>query len=95
MPRYIDALEIRYTYRPVGGDIAYKDEIEALPTADVTPVIHAHWIYKGDSHYGLNDWCHRFECSVCGREVKLHTKKDIAEFPYCHCGAKMDEENKQ
>lgn len=80
MPRYIDALEIRYTYRPVGGDIAYKDEIEALPPADVAPVVHAHWVrVAGGVHFP-------FRCSRCGE------KADSNEYTHCHCGARMDED---
>lgn len=89
--RYIDATKIEYNYKY--GNVmffAQKEQVDEIPTADVAPVIHGHWIYKGDNHYGLNDWSHKFECSVCGREVKLHRKKDIAEFPYCHCGARME-----
>lgn len=99
MPRYVDVEPIEKFItdglnsqeNPYGWvGVKILAEVHYAPTADVAPVVHAHWIYKGSSHYGLNDWCHRFECSVCGREVELDTKKDIAEIPYCHCGAKMD-----
>ena len=30
------------------------------------------------------------ECSLCGRRI-LVTDKGLSEFPYCHCGAKMQE----
>lgn len=29
-----------------------------------------------------------YKCSVCGREIK--TYDGLREFPYCHCGAKME-----
>lgn len=39
-----------------------------------------------------------FECSVCQRTVKAGndyfgapTKHIVSHYPYCHCGAKMDE----
>ena len=37
-----------------------------------------------------------FICSMCGREVKTFHTNDIKvvndEYPFCHCGAKMDGE---
>ena len=84
MARYIDALEIRYIHRPqTQDDIAYKDEIDKIPTADVAPVVHGHWetIYNDCGHYGFE------KCSACGDEYGSLT------YRYCpSCGAKMDEE---
>lgn len=55
--------------------------IESQPTADVAPVIHAHWIRQDESFT-------RFKCSnpECGIE-------NCSGFEnYCpNCGAKMDE----
>ena len=49
--------------------------------ADVAPVVHGRWIYKGDSDMWV--------CSRCGRSVNADPEGiDL----YCyHCGAKMDE----
>ena len=49
--------------------------------ADVAPVVHGRWIYKGDSDMWV--------CSRCGRGVNADPEGiDL----YCyHCGAKMDE----
>ena len=33
----------------------------------------------------------KYRCSVCGREIMSATKVNIEKYPYCHCGAKMDE----
>lgn len=79
MPRYIDALEIRYTSNPRRNDeIAYRDEIEKIPTADVAPVLHAHWV--------RTRLCN--ECSLC-RGGWL----GLPETKFCpNCGAKMDEQ---
>lgn len=56
--------------------------ISDMPAADVAPVVHGRWIYKGDSDMWV--------CSRCGRDVNANPEGiDL----YCyHCGAKMDEE---
>ena len=95
MSRYIDALEIRYIHRPqTKDDIAYKDEIDKIPTADVAPVVHAHWV-KSELSRDRNVYI----CSRCARTVStpLGVSFDVVldENPYCHCGAKMDEEVKE
>ena len=49
------------------------------PTADVEPVIHAHWIRYPD--------CGVTKCSNCGWSIE-----ECWDSDYCpHCGAKMDE----
>lgn len=55
--------------------------IKNMPAADVVPVVHGRWIYKGDSDMWV--------CSRCGRSVNADPEGiDL----YCyHCGAKMDE----
>lgn len=55
--------------------------IYRTPTADVAPVVHGRWIYKGDSDIWV--------CNRCGRSVNADPEGiDL----YCyHCGAKMDE----
>ena len=57
--------------------------IEALPAADVAPVVHAEWVVCGD---GDNvPWM----CSHCGKTT-AHKYK-VMYGKYCpHCGAKMD-----
>ncbi len=60
--------------------VAYKEQLEAMPSADVAPVVHGIWIpYR----------CDMYECSVCGH---IHTSFDKEECDayYCpNCGAKM------
>lgn len=64
-----------------------EDCIDNAPTADVEEVRHAKWIYKG--HHEMMG--HVFECSVCGRwRFANSTEHVIEEYPYCHCGAKME-----
>lgn len=59
--------------------------IDRTPTADVQPVVHAHWIERQLSDRGEFEFC----CSNCE-----HTYYGY-DIPgnYCpNCGAKMDEE---
>ena len=36
------------------------------------------------------------KCDVCGRYLFANSKEDVyVKYPYCHCGAKMDEEETQ
>lgn len=53
--------------------IAYKEQLEALPAADVAPVVHGEWLdgYKMQT------------CSLC----KCRGKKSWTFCP--HCGARM------
>lgn len=55
--------------------------LSMLPTADVAPVVHAHWERKAYFPDGTPAWV----CSRCGRAEEERE-------PYCNCGAKMDEE---
>lgn len=58
------------------SESAYED-IQAMPAADVVPVVHAHWYDVGSLS------C---RCSACGC-------KNNKETAYCpNCGAKMDKE---
>lgn len=64
--------------------------IEALPAADVAPVVHARWIYVEETLATSSGYC----CSACRRPRWL--SPDVPEvFKYCpKCGAKMDGERK-
>lgn len=53
--------------------------LEFKNKADIVEVEHGYWI-KG-KRIGIN--VPQYTCSKCG-------KWEDAEFPYCHCGAKMD-----
>ena len=63
------------------SDCFAREVIKTIPAADVAPVVHGRWIYKGDSDMWV--------CSRCGRSVNADPEGiDL----YCyHCGAKMDE----
>ena len=74
------------------------------PTFDAVSVVHGRWAVKCESHLdqasGEFDEDYYIECSECGRKV-WDISQDAAlfgdwqkifnDFPYCHCGAKMDE----
>lgn len=59
-------------------------DVDAMPTLDVAPVVHGHFVHDGPRFTGGVDWWH---CSNCGGLLSgVET-----QFEYCpHCGAKMD-----
>ncbi len=66
---------------------AVLTQIQQMPAADVAPVIRGSW--KLLRHDRFSDV---FQCSECGRKVSLTHGRDVLEqFPYCHCGAKMED----
>ena len=86
----IDALDKEYRY---GADIdrcglaTALDEIESLPAADVVPVVHGRWL-------PIMSYNNTYKCSECGRLLVNITdglKMVTKHYPYCHCGAKMEE----
>lgn len=70
-----------------GMELVKKAE-EETPTADVEEVRHGKWICRG--HNGKMEYA--FECSVCERWMftDFPPKYVVKEYPYCHCGAKME-----
>lgn len=66
--------------------------IEIIPAADVAPVVHGRWKLRRKG-----DWTSVFVCSVCGRRETIAESESYnsqlkmpKEYPYCHCGARMD-----
>lgn len=100
MPRYVDVEPIekfitdglndqKSPYGWVGVKILA--EVHYAPTADVEPVVHAHWIRRLRDHrndyYDVMEYPYR--CSACREKNKEESKR-------CpECGARMDEEAKQ
>ena len=85
MSRLIDANAIQYT--DLNGDhpeskvrvyVAFKENIDRMPTVDAVPVRHGHWT----DDIGIEGaWNY---CSVCGEQA-------IDLYDYCpNCGARMD-----
>lgn len=114
MPRYIDAEKFLEDNKEFADrefihpriQTTLRDLVDEAPTADGTPVVHAHWTDKEEVYGSL---VYRFQvCSNC------HTKYDTTtmatccafipsdafgaedgKFPKCPvCGAWMDEEVK-
>ncbi len=98
----LEAFNLSEKTRKYGGDHSgydtvmlyeVQDVIEDLPP--VTPKQKmGHWIlndYQGVLPAGYK----MYHCSECGREIgsKYHGKLSLLnEYPYCHCGAKMESE---
>lgn len=89
MKEYIERQEVysEINELPLTEDAAMEIlwTIDHIPTADVAPVVHGHWIETA------NTWTHDYDeaskrvyrCSKCGRIEKI-------QEPFCNCGAKMD-----
>lgn len=102
MSRYIDAVPLLNELQEALGKIMLSgeggpvaDTIEAImkyiismPTADVAPVVHAHWIIFKDEQ---GNW--HMKCSKCGQYWSM--AQNAKTFKRClTCGAIMDEELK-
>lgn len=68
--------------------------ISMLPPITPKPKM-GHWINVEDK----TDWYDAtYKCSCCGREVitPYELKNNLySDYPYCHCGAKMESEDKE
>lgn len=85
MPKYIDADVLKskiFCDNPAGMDLykALMTFIDHFPAADVTPIVHAHWV--DDGLFSI--------CSNCCK-YRIFPGEEY-DFVYCpRCGAKMDE----
>ena len=93
MSKYIDAEKLcEFARNHINKSVDCND-IMRFPTADLQEVRNGKWVYCGRHHDFLG---HVFECSVCGRYLFSYSKEDVyLKYPYCHCGAKMDEEEEK
>ena len=95
MVRYIDAGKFHEWVYPNWSYCAQNDDdfheaIDAQPTEDVAPVIHAHWIRTPS----LEDYQSDIECSNCEYDFTVD-RICIEDYLRCpHCGAVMDEVEK-
>lgn len=94
MGEYIDreaALDKCGWYNTVNGKsicAARKDELAAIPAADVVEVVHGRWIaYKPD----CRGYTAGFICSNCQDIVYADYSMKECVYNYCpNCGARMD-----
>jgi hypothetical protein len=76
-------------YNDAKREIALSGEYERAyerGKADAQPKI-GRWIESK----GYDDRDHFYTCSECGRSINLICGATLADYPYCHCGAKMQE----
>lgn len=67
------------------GFYAIKQDVDAIPAADVCEVRRAKW-----AHLGGDEWC----CSCCGFVKHTEGSWEKPSATYCEeCGAKMDLED--
>lgn len=103
MSRYIDAELFEKELADYYGNDSpittawFNHFISKIPTADVAPVVHAHWEYEV-SRGSKRSIRFYYRCTNCGRVVIFHSDELCSRddkyvqkaYPYCHCGAKME-----
>ena len=92
-----------FLIHPLNGGCRIADYIEALPAADVKPVVHGKWtieqINTYELSYGTTAYEPVYRCSACGLSTESYLRLDEpimpedADFPkFCpNCGADMRE----
>ena len=87
MAEYIEreaAIELLHYYADEACSAIVAD-MEALPAADVAPVVHGRWRWVAyDANPKIGNW----HCTYCNRIPKSFQKEDFCP----NCGAKMDKE---
>ena len=87
-PRYIDAEKLKQDLVSYAGIPSIINVfIDRQVTADVEPVIHAHWIIHERAEEVEGRLISNYECSHC-HEWFRDNRRRCGE-----CGAKMDEKN--
>ncbi len=61
--------------------------IDATPVADVVPVRHGHWVRRTGAFDKRDNF---YYCSECHRTINIICGDKLSNYPYCHCGVKMD-----
>lgn len=94
MAEYIDKERLReVVHRNIAGGDSFDQLIDMQPTADVKPIVHAHWDVIDQGREGDECFVHVWEtlrCSNCGMERET---EDGYMPEYCEgCGAKMEGE---
>lgn len=60
--------------------------MDNLPTVNPTKV--GRWEYYWNCNY--DKYFEYYKCSECDRIIKVVTPAKLINYPYCHCGAKME-----
>ena len=93
MSDFINREDLKKTLKAlVEGEIkALLRIVDGQPKADVEPVVHAKWVpITKPVHCDDEAWV-QYQCSNCGRVLWVdHSAESLSDYPYCHCGAKMD-----
>lgn len=67
---------------PDGVDAIDIKDVDAIPAADVAPVVHGRWIEQEKYTFGT-----MYDCFICGTRILDNGHS----WNYCpNCGAKMD-----
>ena len=87
----IEKLRNNLTYMHTFGADRSITLINEVPSADVQPVRHGHWmLYENQNQDDVNNGNYLYVCSNCNYS-DIHAK--TVEVPFCwHCGARMDGE---
>ena len=67
--------------------IGYKKGYEDAKKEFARP--QGEWGWSGSNGNGRN----YYNCSVCGRLIEAK-RNELINFPYCHCGAQMEKQEK-
>lgn len=88
MAEYIDREAALMKLMQDGCSAKNLQSISDMPTADVAPVVHGHWIEQEDGN--LDTY---YTCSSCKEDFDLIAGTPYENlYNYCpSCGAKMDE----
>ena len=94
MPNYVDRdvlkSNIMYNYHVKNEpyELALYHAFEETPTINTEHTIYAHWVMQNKHE----PYEREYTCSRCGNRVKVMSEDIVEEiYPYCVCGAKMDE----
>ncbi len=66
--------------------------LSKAPTADVEKVKHGKWLFVIGNCKEEMWMCD--QCERCIRSEQMEKDELIKRYPYCHCGAKMDGDDK-
>ena len=82
-----------YEEQPGGIEQVYaacsmgREALQQLEAGKLVPVRTGRWDALDDYPFATT-----YTCSKCGRIITISPNETLDDYPYCHCGAKMDEE---